>query len=69
MATCRERMEKGYFEYFWNGSQLAEEETEDLEIVDTEINNQNEREGKINMEWSDREGWRRKIQIPTSKIK
>ena len=54
-------MKKGYLEKFWNCDHLEEEERKGLKLMDSENNNWNEREGINNMEWIDREEWKRKI--------
>ena len=59
-------MKKSSLEKFWNGVHLEDEEREDLEIqwmqeVTTEM-----KEREINnLEWVDREGWRKKNKIKT----
>ena len=44
----------------WNGVHLEEEEKEDLEIHGC---NENEGNGIKNMEWIDREKWKRKLTL------
>ena len=65
MATCKEWAKKGFLETFWNGAHLEGEEREDLESLEfSRFHQQWERERGIGeLEWVDREGRRKKINL------
>ena len=64
MATCKGWTKKGSQEEFWNGAHLEDEEWEDLEICGYRIVTTGMRERGIgDLEWADREDWRRKINL------
>ena len=51
--------ENGFHEKLWNGVRLEEEEMEDFEIRGCRKRGK----GINNMDWIDREEWRRKIKL------
>ena len=63
MATCKGWTKKGSLEEFWNAAHLEDEEREDLGIRGCKRLQQEER-GIGDLEWVDREGWRKKINLP-----
>ena len=62
MATCKGWTKKGSLEEFYNGAYLEDEEREDLGMQ--EVTTGMRLRGIGELEWVDREGWRKKINLP-----
>ena len=63
MATCKEWKKEGSLEKFWNGVQLEEEKKEDHTSWMQEVTSGMREKEINNLEWVDREEWRRKMKL------